>query len=90
MPSHILTIPDDGVYEQHVQLAATAGLRVDANGLVSENPRYKNAAIRPMLTETKRQQHLEVIARGGGGKSIPDPFAWQCEIRQDRPLPVRA
>jgi hypothetical protein len=32
---------------------------------------------------------LERIARAGGIRSIPDPSAWQREIRQDRPLPGR-
>ncbi len=32
---------------------------------------------------------LERIARAGGIASIPDPSAWQREIRQDRPLPGR-
>lgn len=32
---------------------------------------------------------LERLARNGGIKSIPDPAAWQREIRQDRPLPGR-
>ena len=42
-----------------------------------------------VLTEAERQYHLAVIAKGGSGKSIPDPVAWQREIRQDRPLPGR-
>jgi hypothetical protein len=32
---------------------------------------------------------LEEIASRGGIASIPDPAAWQREIRQDRPLPDR-
>ena len=32
---------------------------------------------------------LERIARRGGIPSIPDPVAWQREIREDRPLPGR-
>jgi hypothetical protein len=32
---------------------------------------------------------LEEIASRGGISSIPDPSAWQREIRQDRPLPDR-
>lgn len=32
---------------------------------------------------------LEQIAALGGIKSIPDPMAWQQEIRQDRPLAGR-
>ena len=32
---------------------------------------------------------LERIAARGGIKSIPDPVAWQREMREDRPLPGR-
>lgn len=32
---------------------------------------------------------LQKIADGGGVPSIPDPVAWQREIRRDRPLPGR-
>lgn len=32
---------------------------------------------------------LKAIADRGGIKSIPDPVAWQREIRKDRPLPGR-
>ena len=42
-----------------------------------------------ILTEEERQHHLRIVAQGGSGKSIPDPLAWQREIRADRPLPGR-
>lgn len=32
---------------------------------------------------------LEELAAAGGIASIPDPAAWEREIRQDRPLPGR-
>lgn len=32
---------------------------------------------------------LSRLAAAGGIASIPDPAAWQREIRQDRPLPGR-
>lgn len=32
---------------------------------------------------------LSQLAAAGGIRSIPDPLAWQREIRQDRPLPGR-
>jgi hypothetical protein len=37
----------------------------------------------------KMVEALEKIAALGGVKSIPDPVAWQREIRRDRPLPGR-
>ena len=37
----------------------------------------------------RRVEALEKLAAMGGIKSIPDPSAWQREIREDRPLPGR-
>jgi len=37
----------------------------------------------------RRVEALERLAAMGGIKSIPDPSAWQREIREDRPLPGR-
>ena len=41
--------------------------------------------------EQKRQAYeaIERLRAQGGIKSIPDPSAWQREIRKDRPLPGR-
>lgn len=87
---HILTIPDDENYRQLVRLATAIGLLVGADGLVSRQEDHASAhVIRPTLTEAERQYHLAVIARGGSGQSIPDPVAWQREIRVDRSLPGR-
>ena len=79
MQPHILTIPDDTVYEQLVQLAAAAGLHIAADGLVSKQE----------MPKSSREEMLAIIRRGGSGLSIPDPVAWQREIRADRPLPGR-
>lgn len=46
--------------------------------LVASNPSKKD-----------RKWHLQVVARGGNMSYIPDPVAWQREIRQDRVLPFR-
>ncbi len=90
MQPHILTIPDEENYQQLVRLAEAAGLRVGADGLVSrDSPDAGRHSLQPTLTEAERQRHLEIIRRGGSGKSIPDPLAWQREIRADRPLPGR-
>ena len=77
MQPHILTIPDETVYAQLVQLAAAAGLHIAADGLVSkpENPKRS------------REELLAIIRRGGDGLSIPDPLAWQREQRDDSDLP---
>ena len=90
MQPHILTIPDDAVYEQLLQLATAAGLHIATDGLVSKSrPAAATQPIHPNLTEAEWKQHLEIIRRGGSGRSIPDPLAWQRETRADRPLPGR-
>jgi hypothetical protein len=49
----------------------------------------------PESEEVRRAQRqlaveaLMELAAAGGISSIPDPAAWQREIRQDRPLPGR-
>ena len=85
MHPHILTIPDDSVYEQLVQLAAAAGLHIAEDGLVS-----KLTSVTPPLpdvSQMSREELLAVIRKGGSGTSIPDPLAWQREQHQDRDLP---
>lgn len=77
MQPHILTIPDDSVYEQLVQLASAAGLHIAADGLVSK----------PEMPKRSREELLAIIRRGGDGLSIPDPLAWQREQRDDSDLP---
>ena len=37
-----------------------------------------------------REELLAIMQRGGDGKSIPDPLAWQREQRDDRDLPGRS
>jgi hypothetical protein len=43
----------------------------------------------PKSDGKKMAEALQQLAKLGGVKSIPDPLAWQREIRQDRPLPGR-
>ncbi len=90
MQPHILTIPDDNVYQELVRLAAAAGLHIADNGLVSKSVSLAaEHALRPTLSASEREYHLEVIKKGGDGKSIPDPLTWQREERRDRSLPGR-
>ena len=49
--------------------------------LISENGTPNGAKLAQMARE--------FVARTGGITSIPDPVAWQREIREDRPLPGR-
>ncbi len=51
--------------------------------VVSPQPKLKKPDGQKMV------EALEKIAALGGVKSIPDPVAWQREIRKDRPLPGR-
>lgn len=75
MQPHILTIPDDSVYEQLVQLAAAAGLHIAEDGLVSK-PALATTIL-PDVSKLSRDELLAIVRRGGDGKSIPDPLAWQ-------------
>lgn len=51
------------------------------------------ASTHPPEDRVERGAHmkaaLDKLAEMGGIKSIPDPLAWQREIREDRPLPGR-
>lgn len=77
MQPHTLTIPDDNVYRQLVQLATAGGLHIGPDGLVSKSEKPKRS----------REELLAIIRRGGDGLSIPDPLAWQREQRDDGDLP---
>ena len=83
MQPRTLTLPDDESYQQLVRLAEAAGLHVGPGGLVSR-PIHPDGP-----PKRSREELLAIILKGGDGKSIPDPLAWQREIRQDRPLPGR-
>lgn len=43
----------------------------------------------PRSDGKRMAEALAQIAARGGVRSIPDPVAWQREIRKDRPLPGR-
>ena len=73
MKTYTIQLDDDQQYQRLLQLAQALGM---------------GAATAP-VSETERQRHLAIIAKGGSGLSIPDPVAWQREIRADRPLPGR-
>ena len=79
MQPHILTIPDDSVYEQLVQLATTAGLHIADDGLVSKSAPAPAAL--PDLTHLSREELMAIFDQGGDGKSFPDPLAWQLAER---------
>ena len=43
----------------------------------------------PKIEEKEREQHLQIIARGGDMSYIENPMEWQREQRKDRDLPFR-
>lgn len=58
------------------------GLKVEVTVLYGNNKLPKSDG-------DKMADALAQIAARGGIKTIPDPLAWQREIRKDRPLPGR-
>jgi hypothetical protein len=88
----------DGTVHLPVPLELRRGkLRVTAT-LQAEPDTSKTATIeaareRPLATPemlARRRAALEALRSVGGLQDIiPDPAAWQREIRQDRPLPGR-
>ena len=78
MKAHQLLIPDEADYRHLLRVADAAGLRVLADGTVT------NKATRPRRS---RAELLAIIAQGADVRNIPDPLAWQQEQRADRNLP---
>lgn len=72
---YIIQLDDEQQYLRLLQLAQALGM----------------GASTPVATmsDEEREHHLRIIAKGGSGQSIPDPVAWQREVRADRPLPGR-
>ena len=62
---------------------------MDDEGLKVEIIVVSKKKIWPKSDGEKMAAALSEIASRGGIKSIPDPVAWQREIREDRPLPGR-
>ena len=74
--THTITLPNEEQYQKLLELAQQAGIEVIADGL----------AVPPMppipdLSHLSREELLAIIDKGGDGKSIPDPLAWQREER---------
>ncbi len=72
------------------RLEVTVALTAPPTGLVSNN-RKAVSILREIAAGAKQRDavtFLEQIA-ARGGVDIPDPVAWQREVREDRPLPGR-
>ena len=76
-----LTVANEQDYQLLLLLAQRLGLT-----LHETQPATKPATD---VNQLSREELLAIIAQGGDGLSIPDPVAWQREVRQDRPLPGR-
>lgn len=57
--------------------------------LVTLLPEKNSQADERAARRRQAVEALEKLAAMGGIKSIPDPVAWQREMREDRPLPGR-
>lgn len=74
MKTFTIELADEEQYQRLLQLARALGMGVGAPA---------------PLSAAEQERHQRIIAKGGSGTSIPDPVAWQREIRADRPLPNR-
>ena len=72
---YTIQLDDEQQYLRLLQLAQALGM--DAAAPVTH------------MSEAERQHHSRIVAKGGNGKSIANPLAWQRTIRADRPLPGR-
>jgi hypothetical protein len=68
---------------RHGKIEVTATLKA-ANGTSSTVPRAT-----PEMVARRKSALRELRGLGGLRNVIPDPVAWQREMRQDRPLPGR-
>ena len=68
---------------RHGKIAVTATLNA-ADGTSSGVPRAT-----PEMLRQRKEAFQKLRELGGLRDVIPDPVAWQRELRQDRPLPGR-
>ena len=68
---------------RHGKIEVTAMLKA-ANGVFSAVLRAT-----PEMLQRRKEAFQALRALGGLRDAIPDPVAWQRELRQDRPLPGR-
>ena len=68
---------------RHGKIEVTALLKA-ANGISSAVLRATSA-----MVQRRKEAFQALRASGGLRDAIPDPVAWQRELRQDRPLPGR-
>lgn len=74
MKTFTIQLEDEQQYRQLLQLAAQAGIEVIGDTLAVPPMRPL-----PDVSHLTREEMLAIIRRGGDGKSISDPLAWQRE-----------
>lgn len=79
MQTITLEIQDPEVAEMILGLARKLNIKI-VKGLNEKNLERSKEALKIMRS---------IARRGTLAKAIPDPVAWQKEIRKDRPLPGR-
>ena len=77
-----VTVANEQNYQLLLLLTQRLGLTLHETQPAATNPATD-------VSRLSREELLAIIAKGGSGKSVPDPVAWQREVRQDRPLPFR-
>ena len=69
MKTFTIQLDDEQQYQKLLELARQAGIEVVADDLA--------VPLLPDLSHLSREELLAIIDKGGDGKSIPDPLAWQ-------------
>lgn len=77
MKTLTLTTTTDQDYELVVRLAQRLGLDYHEATPVAPAVEAPEVRARPDVSHLSREELLAIIRRGGDGKSIPDPLAWQ-------------
>ncbi len=81
MKTITLTAENEQDYELVLKLAQRLGLEYHEETLVSPATETATSYPLPDVSHLTREEMLAIIRRGGDGKSIPDPLAWQREER---------
>jgi hypothetical protein len=76
------TTIEDGIIHIPAKLRKEAGNTMRVILLPEKEKKTKS-------DKTKLKRNLDIIMKGGDGKSIGDPQKWQKEIRKNRQLPFR-
>ena len=77
MKTLTLTTTTDQDYELVVKLAQRLGLEYHEETLAAPAAEVSEVRTLPDFSKLSREELLAIIRRGGDGKSIPNPLAWQ-------------